>query len=54
MAERGNWVFNPNSGGKPIPELVRRRTDARLRRYAEKHYAGRYSQLKIRFRSQFC
>jgi hypothetical protein len=54
VARRGNWVFNPNSGGKPIPELVRRRTDARLRRYAEKHFAGRYSRLEIRFRSQFC
>ncbi len=54
MARRGNWVFNPNSGGKPVPELVQRRTDARLRRYAEKHYAGRYSRLEIRFRSQFC
>ena len=28
--------------------------DARLRRDAEKHYAGRYSRLEIRFRSQFC
>ena len=54
MAKRGNWVFNPNSGGKPIPELVQRRTDARLRSYAENHYAGRYSRLEIRFRSQFC
>ena len=54
MASRGNWVFNPNSGRKPIPELVQRRTDARLRSYAENHYAGRYSRLEIRFRSQFC
>jgi hypothetical protein len=54
VAKRGNWVFNPNSGGKPIPELVRQRTDARVRRYAEKHYAGRYSRLEIRFHGQFC
>jgi hypothetical protein len=54
LARRDNWVFNPNSGGKPIPELVQRRTDARLRRYAEKHYDGRYRRLEIRFRSQFC
>jgi len=54
VARRGSWVFNPNSGGKPIPELVQRRTEARLRRYAAKHYAGRYSRLEIRFRSQFC
>ena len=54
VARRGNWVFNPNSGGKPIPELVQRRMDTRLRRYAEKLYAGRCSRLEIRFRSQFC
>ncbi len=54
MARRGIWVINPNSGGKPIPELVQRRTDARLRRYAEKHYAGRCSRLEMRLRSQFC
>jgi hypothetical protein len=52
VVRQGNWVFNPNSSGKPIPELVQRRTDARLRRDAEKHYAGRYSRLEIRFRSQ--
>lgn len=30
MARRGNGVFNPNTGGKPTPELVRRRMEARL------------------------
>ncbi len=54
MARRGTWVFSPNSGGKLIPELVRQRTETRLRSYAEKHYAGRFSQLEIRFRGQFC
>ena len=54
VARRGNWVFNPNAGGKPIPELVRRRTEARLRRYAEEHYAGSYTRLEIRLRGQFC
>ena len=39
MAKRGTWVFNPNSSRKQIPELVRR-TDARLRRYAEENYAN--------------
>jgi hypothetical protein len=33
---------------------VRRRVDARLCSFAEKHYAGRYSRLDIRFRGQFC
>ena len=53
MARHGTWVFNPNSG-EPIPELVQRRTDAGLRRYAEERHAGRCTRLDIRFRSQFC
>ena len=48
------WVFDPDSGGKPISELVKRRTEERLRRYADQHFAGRYTRLDIRFRGQFC
>jgi hypothetical protein len=48
------WVFDPDSGGRPIPEAVRQRTEERLRRYAEQHFAGRYTRLDIRFRGQFC
>ena len=32
---RKQWVHDPNSGGVKIPEAVRSRTEARLRRYAE-------------------
>ncbi len=48
------WVFSPDSGGKPIPEPVKGRTEERIRRYAEQHFAGRYTRLDIRFRGQFC
>lgn len=48
------WVFDPDSGGVKIPEVVKRRTEKRIRRYAEKHFAGRYTRLDIRFRGQFC
>ena len=48
------WVFDPDSGGTPIPDAVRRRTEQQLRRYAEQHFAGRYTRLDIRFRGQFC
>ena len=51
---RGTWVFDPNSGGKKIPEAVKARSETRLRRYAETHFAGRYTRLDFRFRSQFC
>jgi hypothetical protein len=51
---RKQWVFDPNSGGRPVPEAVRARTKQRLERYAEEHLAGKYTRLDIRFRGQFC
>ena len=48
------WVFDPDSGGAKISEAVKRRTEARIRRYAEENYAGQYTRLDIRFRAQFC
>jgi len=51
---RKTWVRNPDSGGVTIPEAVKRRTEQRIRRYAEEHFAGMYSRLGIRFRGQFC
>ena len=51
---RKQWVFNPDSGGEKIPDAVRRRLEERIRRYAEAHFAGRYTRLDIRFRGQFC
>jgi hypothetical protein len=53
MAQK-RWVFDPNSGGVKIKDDVKRRTEARIRRYAEAHFAGRYTRLEIRFRGQFC
>ncbi|MGI8424696.1 MAG: hypothetical protein ACR2NO_11420 [Chloroflexota bacterium] len=47
-------MLDPDSGGKPIPERVKHPTEERLRRYAEQHFAGRYTRLDIRFRGQFC
>jgi hypothetical protein len=53
MARRG-WVFDPHSGGRPIPEALRRRVTERLHRYAAEHYAGRYTRLDVRFRGALC
>ena len=53
MAQK-QWVFAPDSGGMKIPEAVKQRTEQRLRRYAEGHFAGRYTRLEIRFKGQFC
>ena len=54
MPARGQWVYDPDRGGVRIPETVQRRTEDRIRRYAEQHFAGRYIKLAIRFRGQFC
>ena len=51
---RKQWMLDPDSGGKKIPEWVRQRTEERLRRFAEERFAGRYTRLEIRFRGQFC
>jgi hypothetical protein len=48
------WVFTPDRGGTPIPEPVRRRTQERIRRHAERQFAGCYTRLEIRFHGQFC
>ena len=51
---RGVWVHDPNAGGVKIPEVVKRRTEERIRHYAERHFAGKYTRLEIRFRGKFC
>lgn len=51
---RKTWVFDPDTGGVNIPPAVRTRTEARIRRFAEEHFAGKYTRLEIRFRGQFC
>ncbi len=51
---RKQWVYDPGSGGVPIKDPVKHRTEDRIRRYAETHFAGRYTRLDIRFRSHFC
>ena len=54
MARRKTWGFHPDSGGTKIPDDVKRRTEERIRRYAEENFEGRYDRLDIRFRGQFC
>lgn len=48
------WQFDPHSGGKAIPPLLRTTISARLQAYAAKHYVGRYSRLEIKFRGALC
>lgn len=48
------WHFNPHGGGRPVPETVRQTTRTAIRDHAEAHFAGRYREIDVRFRAQFC
>ena len=50
----GTWVFNPHSGGLPIPSSVKRTTVTRLRKHAADKYKGLYARIDIRFRGALC
>ena len=55
MPQQGQvWMHHPEAGGVKIPPAVRQRTEQRIRQYAEKHFAGKFTRLDIRFRAQFC
>ncbi len=51
---KGVWMYSPHSGGMKIPEHVRMGTAGRIEVFAREHFAGRYRELGIRFRGQFC
>jgi hypothetical protein len=48
------WVFDPQAGGKKIPESLKEQTKKRILAHAENHYAGRYTRLDIRFKGALC
>jgi hypothetical protein len=50
----GYWVFDPDSGGKKVPESVKKDVSRRIEQVAEKRFKGKYTRLDIRFRAQFC
>jgi hypothetical protein len=54
MSARGQWVFNPDAGGKKIPETVKRDIEKRIHAVANEQFSGSYQRLDIRFRGQFC
>ncbi len=54
MPPQRTWGFDPDHGGTRVPEAVQRRTEQRIREYAEQHFAGRYTRIDVRFRAQFC
>ncbi len=49
-----HWVYSPHSGGSKVPPHVQQKTRDRILAYAEKHYAGKFNRIDVRFRGQFC
>ena len=54
MGAKKVWMRDPDSGGVKIPPAVRTRIAERITRYAQAHYAGKFTRLDIRFRGVFC
>ena len=54
MPKHRRWVFDPDSGGKKIPEIVKRDLKKRIHVVASEQFQGKYTHLEIRFRGQFC
>jgi hypothetical protein len=48
------WVYDPHSGGEPIPKAVQARIIDRIQAHAKNHYAGRYNRIAVRFHGKFC
>ena len=48
------WVYNPHTGGQKIKALDQPLIRERLQAYAQKHYAGKFTRLDVRFRGALC
>ena len=48
------WIYDPHHGGKTIPPTARLRTEQRIVKYAEKHYAGKFTRIDVKFRGALC
>lgn len=48
------WVYDPQSGGEKIPDAIKPRIRQRILDHAERHYAGKYNRIDVRFRGHFC
>ncbi len=47
---RRMWVYDPQSGGKTIPEAIKPRIRQRIIDHAETYYSGRYNRIDVRSR----
>ena len=47
-------MFDPDSGGKKIPETVKRDIEKRIHAVANEQFSGRYTRLDIFFIKFYC
>jgi len=50
---RRHWVYSPHSGGRKIPPFIQEKIQKRILSYAEKHYAGKFNRIDVRFGDSF-
>ncbi|MCX6843144.1 MAG: hypothetical protein NTX53_12770 [candidate division WOR-3 bacterium] len=43
-------AFDPHTGGSPVPEAVQDAVRLRILNHAQKHYAGKFTRIDVRFR----
>lgn len=51
---RKTWVYDPQSGGRAIPDAAKPRIRQRILEHAKKNYSGKYNRIDVQFRSKFC
>ena len=49
-----SWIYDPQSGGRKIPDAIKPRIHKRIVAHAHKHYAGKFSRIEVRFSGKFC
>ena len=48
------WVFDPDRGGKTIPDFVKADVKRRITELARNEFPGRSIRIELRFRKQLC
>lgn len=48
------WILDPHSGGSKITVSKQAQITERVLAYANKNYSGKFNEIIIRFRNQFC
>lgn len=48
------WAYDPQSGGKKIPDSIKPRISQRILLHAKNHYTGKYNRIEVWFRGKFC